>query len=108
MSAKDRAEAAAFHYVPAILNVRLQEWDHSGRQGAVDALLHYPDGRVASLEVTSAAADGRRQLYSLLQANQTLPNPGNWTWSASIDDPRDFPQLVDRSEQIILKSEALG
>jgi hypothetical protein len=108
MSAKDQAETAAFHYVPAILGVRLEEYDHSGRQGAVDALLHYPDERVAALEVTSAAADGRRQLYSLLNANPTLPNPGSWTWSATIDDPRDFPELLERVERIIVKCEANG
>lgn len=108
MNAEDPAEAAAFRHVPAILGVTLEEFDHSGRQGAVDALLHYPDGRVAALEVTSAAASGRRQLYALLAANQELPNPGDWTWSATIDDPRDFPELRERVGRIILASEALG
>jgi len=88
--------------------VRLEEYDHSGRQGAVDALLHYPDGRVASLEVTSAAAEGRRQLYALLERTPTLPNPGHWTWSATIDDPKDLPDLLERVERIIITSEAQG
>ena len=39
---------------------RLEPYDPSGRQGAVDALLHYADGRIAALEVTSTAAPGRR------------------------------------------------
>lgn len=108
MSKNDTAEAAAFMYVHAIVGARLEEYDHSGRQGAVDALLHYPDGRIASLEVTSTAADGQRQLYALLAANETLPNPGNWTWTASIDDPRDFPELLNRVESLILKCEARG
>lgn len=108
MSKSDRAEDAAFFYVPAILGVELEPWDHSGRQRAVDARLHYPDGRIAALEVTSAAGDGRRQLYALLEAHQTLPNPGNWTWSATIDDPRDFPELLERVERLVLKSEAKG
>lgn len=108
MSAKDRAEEAAFHYVPVILGVEIEPYDHSGRQGAVDGLLHYPDGRVASLEVTSAAAQGRRQLYSLLATNQILPDPGDWTWSASIDDPKDFPDFRERVQRIISKSEARG
>lgn len=108
MSPRDPAEEAAFHYVPRVLGVRLEEYDHSGRQGAVDALLHYPDGRVASLEVTSAAAEGRRQLYSLLDSTPTLPNPGRWTWSATIDDPKDLPELLARVEGIILKCEEHG
>jgi hypothetical protein len=108
VSSKDSAEAAAFHYVPAILGVQLEPWDNCGRQGAVDALLHYSDGRIAALEVTSIAAEGRRQLYSLLNANQVLPNPGRWSWSASIDDPRDFPEFQRRAGDIVTKSEALG
>jgi len=94
----------AFYYVPAILGVRLEPWDHSGRQGAVDALLHYPrrtnrsatpDGRTAALEVTTAAGEGRRLLQALIEANPTLPNPGNWTWSATIDNPKDMPELLN-------------
>jgi len=108
VSGRDRAEAAAFETVPAILGARLEEYDHSGRQGAVDALLHYPDGRIAALEVTSVAAPGRRQLHALLNANRTLPNPGTWTWSATIDDPRDLPELRERIERIIVASEARG
>lgn len=108
MSGRDPAEEAAFHFVPTILGVRLEEYDHSGRQGAVDALLHYPDGHVASLEVTSAAAEGMRQLYALLERTPTLPNPGNWTWSATIDNPKDLPELLERVERIIIKSEARG
>lgn len=108
MSKNDRAEAAAFMYVPAIVGARLEEYDHSGRQGAVDALLHYPDGRIASLEVTSAAADRQRQLYFLLAQHETLPNPGSWSWMATIDDPRDLPELLSRVESLILKCENLG
>jgi hypothetical protein len=108
MSKTDPAEAAAFHYVPLLTGTRLEHWDTDGRQGAVDALLHYPDGRVASLEVTSAAAEGRRQLYRLLNDHAVLPNPGEWTWSITIDDPRDFPELLNRYRALIVKSEAMG
>lgn len=108
MAVEDPAEVAAFHYVPKILGVELEEFDKDGRQSAVDALLHYEDGHVAALEVTSGAAPGKRQLYVLLDATSTLPNPGNWTWSASIGDPIDLPQLLERVERLILKSEARG
>lgn len=76
----DRAESAAFELVAQCWDVTVEPYDHSGRQGAVDALLHYADGRVAAMEVTSVAAGGRRQLYALLSGEyQTLPNPGEWT-----------------------------
>ena len=107
----DPAERAAFELIPRLLanGVEVEPYDHSGRQGAVDALLHYPDGRVASLEVTSAASDGARQLYALLGTDyETLPNPGNWTWSATVDHPRDLPELASRCGRIIVLCESAG
>jgi hypothetical protein len=106
----DPAERAAFELVPGVLKtVRLEPYDHGGRQGAVDARLHYPDGRVAALEVTSAAGEGVRQLYALLgEEFETLPNPGNWMWSATVDHPRDLPELAARCGRIILRCEAAG
>lgn len=89
--------------------VRVEPYDHSGRQSAVDALLHFPDGRVAALEVTSAAEEGSRQLYSLLDGKYaTLPNPGEWMWSATVSHPRDLPELEARCGRIILLCEAAG
>ncbi len=75
----------------------------------MDALLHYSDGRIAAMEVTSAAAEGQRQLYALLTKRyETLPNPGTWTWSATVGSPRDLPELAERCERIILTCEARG
>lgn len=105
----DPAESAAFGLVPRYLDVAVEPYDHSGRQAAVDALLHYRDGRVAAMEVTSAADDGRRQLHALLADKyETLPNPGEWTWSATVEHPRDLPELAERCGRIILTCEAQG
>lgn len=106
----DPGEKAAFALVPANLGagVWAEPYDHSGRQEAVDVLLHYPDGRDAAMEVTTAAAPRMRQLDKLLAEHETLPNPDNWTWSATIDDPRDLPDLLDRVGSIILLCEAHG
>jgi hypothetical protein len=98
----------AFELVPAFLGggVRVEPHDHSGRQGAVDALLHYPDGRTGALEVTSHAPDGHQQRDKLLATKyQTLPNPGRWTWDASVGHPRDLPGLGQRVARIIALSE---
>ena len=107
---KDTPEEAAFHLVPRFLGggVLAEPHDHSGRQGAVDFLLRYPDGRVAAMEVTSSAGSGLRQLYALLAKYETLPNPGAWTWSATIGHPRDLPELLQRYRGIILYCEAKG
>lgn len=108
MSLKDTPEEAAFRLVPRFLGdgVVAEPHDHSGRQGAVDFLLQYPDGRVAAMEVTSSAEDGLRQLYALLAKYETLPNPGTWTWSATIGHPRDVPELLQRYSGIIFYCEA--
>ena len=106
----DIAEEVAYDLVPRVLGdgVRAEPHDHSGRQGAVDFLLHYPDGRIAAMEVPSVAGDGMRQLYAHLAEHETLPNPGKWTWSATIDDPRDLPELLERCSRIVLYCEANG
>lgn len=105
----DPAEDAAFDLVPQFLDVIVEPYDHSGRQSAVDALLHYADGRVAAMEVTSTAGAGQRQLYALLAKRyETLPNPGEWTWLASVEHPRDLPELAERCGRIILTCEAHG
>lgn len=100
---KDKPEEAAYNLVPLFLDggVTAESNDHSGRQGVVDFLLHYPDGRQAAMEVTSAAGDGMRQLYALLDRYETLPNPGVWTWSATIGHPRDLPELLERCSRVI-------
>lgn len=107
---KDRPEEAAYDLVPQLLGggVTAESNDHSGRQGAVDFLLHYPDGRDAAMEVTSAAGEGMRQLYALLARHETLPNPGTWTWSATIGHPRDLPELLERCSRIIEYCEGNG
>lgn len=107
---RDQPEEAAYNLVPVFLGggVAAECNDHSGRQGVVDFLLHYPDGPDAAMEVTSAAGEGKRQLYALLARHETLPNPGARTWNASIDHPRDLPELLDRCSRIITYCEANG
>lgn len=106
---QDSAEKAAFKLIPMYTGAELQHYDHSGRQGAVDALLHFPDGRIAALEVTSAAAPGQRQLESIRRRWGVHPvNPGQWTWLATVRTPRDFAELKDRAGRIILRCEELG
>lgn len=105
----DPAEIVAFELVRRYSGARLEHYDHSGRQGVVDALLHFPDGRTAALEVTSAAAPGQRQLDSIRRSHDTQPiNPGQWTWIATVRTPRDFADLRDRAGRIILRCEELG
>jgi hypothetical protein len=100
---RDTPEKAAYALVPRLIGggVTAESNDHSGRQVVVDFVLHYADGHDAALEVTSVAGEGKRQLYSLLDKHETLPNPGAWTWKATIDHPRDLPELIKRCGRII-------
>lgn len=107
---KDTPEKAAYTLVPRLIGggVTAESNDHSGRQGVVDFVLHYADGHDAAMEVTSVAGEGKRQLYSLLAKYETLPNPGAWTWSATIDHSRDLPELIERCGRVIEYCERNG
>jgi hypothetical protein len=92
--------------VATAVGARAEAYDVRGRQRAVDVRLTYPDGREAALEVTSQAGVGVQQRNALTR--DEVPNPGKWTWSISIGDVEDLPELLDRYARIITTSEALG
>jgi hypothetical protein len=50
-------ERLAFAAVGAVLGVAIEPYDRDGRQGAVDAILHYADGRKAALEVSATGPE---------------------------------------------------
>lgn len=88
------------------VGARAAAHDVQGRQGAVDVLLTYADGREAALEVTSQAGPGVQQRNALTR--DEVPNPGNWTWHIEIRDVGDLPELMERYARIIAACEALG
>ncbi|GAA4179377.1 hypothetical protein GCM10022252_00780 [Streptosporangium oxazolinicum] len=53
MSRQRPEEQFAFEVVRHVLNARVEHFDTGGRQRVVDAMVHYPDGRTAALEVSS-------------------------------------------------------
>jgi hypothetical protein len=55
---KNTSERAAYELVPQFLaeGVLAEPYDRCGRQGAIDFLLHYRDGRTGAHEVTSYPA----------------------------------------------------
>jgi hypothetical protein len=50
-------ERLAFAVAAAVLGVDVEPYDRSGRQRAVDAVLHYPGDRKAALEVTATGPE---------------------------------------------------
>ena len=71
----------------------------------VHVRLTYPDGRDAALEVTSQEGVGVQQRNALTR--DEVPNPGKWTWSISIGDVEDLPELLKRYARIITTSGSL-
>lgn len=89
------------------LGVVAQAWDVQGRQGEVDAILTYPDGRTAAFEVTILAADEALWTEGALARDKHFwPSAGDWVWTISIGSPRDIPRLKKTYEKIIRICEA--
>lgn len=102
-------ERAACLLAERILGVVAEEWDVQCRQGAVDAMLNYRDGRRAAFEVCKVAAEGALQTDSLLGRDDfTWPRAGQWWWEISVGSQRDIPQLRERYARIIAVCEAAG
>ncbi|WP_454561506.1 hypothetical protein [Mycobacterium haemophilum] len=103
----DEAEQAACVIAERSLGVVAQAWDVDGRQGEVDAMLAYPDGRTAAFEVTKLAADGALWTEGALAATKHFwPSVGDWAWTVSIGAPRDIAPLKKVYGNIIRCCEA--
>ncbi len=78
-------ERRAFEVVRRVLSADVAHYDTGGRQGAVDALITYPDGRRAALEVTLLTDAAATELEHLLgKDNYLWPMSGcQWFWTAS-------------------------
>jgi len=50
-------ERLAFTVAGTVLGVTVEPYDRDGRQRAVDAILHYADGRKAALEISATGPD---------------------------------------------------
>jgi hypothetical protein len=83
-------EELAFAVVRRVLGVPVERHDRDGRQGAVDALVRYPEGRPAALEVSSIGPQGEARIWNFLgRQGYTRAVPGlTRTWALHL--PRDF------------------
>ena len=76
--------------------------DVGGRQGAVDVILTYPDGRTGALEVTSYAEEGSQERDVILAGEHyQWPNPGAWDWSITLRPSARILELKRRYGRII-------
>lgn len=75
-------ERLAFAVAGVVLGVTVEPYDRDGRQRAVDAILHYADGRKAALEVSATGPDSETPIQHYLGQrghSQTMPGvTGTW------------------------------
>lgn len=106
----DSAERLACEVAERVLGATAEAHDIDGRQGAVEAFLHYPDGRQAAFEVTRIAAEpAALQLDSELRKRQnSWPLPGQWWWDVWVGHVRELPRLERIFSKIVLMCEQAG
>lgn len=102
-------EQFAFNVVGRVLGAEVEHYDRDGRQGVIDAVLHFPDGRQAALEVSSIGPQDEARITGALNAQHHRRDiPGlSRVWSVDVPSdfrPRDLP-LVDAA---LLRCERSG
>lgn len=86
-----------------------EAWDVKGRQGAVDAILRLPDGRIAAFEVMAYDQDHAIHLDRLLGADDLhWPAAGKWWWTIQVGSRSDVPRLRECYGRIVELCEAAG
>lgn len=102
-----RGERAACAVVERVLGVHAEPWDVGGRQGAVDALLHYPDGRVGAFEHSILGRTDALELDARLSREQfEWPLPGDWWWSVTIGHVDELNHVRSVFDEIVLLCES--
>lgn len=102
MSQVRREEKLAFAVVGGVLPVRVEPYDVRGRQGAVDALLHYPEGRSAALEVSSIGPDSEAGIFNFLGDRGYCKSIAGITHRWLVKIPRDFhPADMRKIDEIL-------
>jgi len=105
----DEFETRSVLAVAAITGACAKANDINGCQGVVDALLRYPDGRCAALEVTSVGSTQGREVLGLLnKCHGRWPIPGKYSWLVLIGGKTRLGDLKKRYKDIILGLEDDG
>lgn len=104
---KNIEEAALAVAVADAMGATAIAHDVGGSQGLVDALLKYPDGRTAALEVTSHAGTGVHQRDGVLASHgRKLSAPGEWAWVAHLESVTHLPEFKQKVASIATYCEA--
>jgi hypothetical protein len=100
-------EQFAFAVVARVLAVTVEPYDVHGRQGAVDALLHYPDGRTAALEVSSIGPELEAGILNYLGVRRYCRSIAGITRTWVVQVPRSFhPADMRKIDKVLPRCEA--
>lgn len=102
-------ERSAFAVVGGVLSATIEPYDIGGRQGAVDAILHYLDGRTAALEVSSIGPDDEATIINYLGNRGHCKSIAGVNRRWLIQVPRDFhPADMRKIDMVLPWCEASG
>jgi hypothetical protein len=102
-------ERLAFAVTGTVLGVTVDPYDRDGRQRAVDAILHYSDGRTAALEVSSTGPDDEAPIQHYLgdRGRSKVISGVAGTWIVEL--PRRFhPSNMRKVEGALRQCEERG
>ena len=109
MSQERPDERFAFAVVARVLAATVEPYDVRGRQGAIDAILHHPDGRTAALEVSSIGPDDEAGIINYLAARGHCKSLAGVTRKWLIQVPRNFhPADMRKIDKVLPQCEASG
>jgi len=83
-------ERFAFAVAGQVLGATVEPYDIRGRQRAVDAIVHYPDGRAAALEVSSVGPEDESPILQYLAARGHCKTIAGLKRRWLVEVPRNF------------------
>jgi hypothetical protein len=102
-------ERFAFAVVARVSAVTVEPYDVHGRQGAVDALLRYPHGRTAALEVSSIGPEPEAGILNYLGVRGYCRSIAGVTGKWVVQVPRNFhPADMRKIDKVLPRCEASG
>lgn len=109
MGISDSVERFAFDFLGRARGVQVEPYDVAGRQGAVDGLLHYPDGGIAALEVSSVGPEPEARITNVLATGQHKRRPRGLRQTWIVQVPRDFhPGDLRKIDEVIVECDRLA
>jgi hypothetical protein len=98
-----REERFAFAVARRVLAARVEPYDIGGRQRAVDAIVHYPDGRAAALEVSSIGPEAEAGILQYLASRGDCKTIAGLRRRWLVEVPRDFHPADMRKVETALR-----